>query len=1730
MKTQYKILTILLAIMLATNTEALSQALSTFPYECGFNSAASINTEWTQSPNNATPWIIGTGSSARSEANNNITGPLSAKEGGAFAYVNLVESHTRSEVTISKAFDFSDVEVPVITLWAYTYWSLEEADGGYISVKYTLENGTTYEVIKTSSDMPRKDQWEYLSGCMNRAAGHSNVKVSITVKGATNGYLPNMAIDNLKIENLSVKAKIKNPECYADNNGEITITPQGGAGKYKYSVNFGTDWTDEISGSSYKFTSLKAGEYPIKIMDVASGCEASLTDIQLTNPAEIVVTTKVEDIKCFGDNDGKIIIYAKETDKGRDVSHTPYSFSIDGLTWHDTQAFENMAGGDYTVRVKNAVGCFSKPVDVTVGNDVLLEFRTVSKTDITDCYGDTKGTISMTVNHGKNDPIDFSIDHGKTYNNYSPIFSGLAAGTYELTIKDKYGCTIDLDTNVVINQPDEFVLSEVTHTDVTGCNGDKTGTIDIEVSGGTEPYFYSIDEIVYQESNGHFENLAAKTYYPMIKDSKDCIVTIPEVVVGQPSTVTIQKVKVDNVETCHGDLTGKITITAQGGTGDLKYYNYHVPQNAADYSLDGNTPQSENVFTGLGTGRYLPYVSDQENCLAYWNEVEIDEPEEFKFFSAEGNSGRILCNGDKKGYIRTMCQGGQLPYRYTINDWATDSKTDVIAPCEFNELGAGIYTIKAKDKMGCSAGERQIEITEPEKVTMQVEEVIDVECFGLKTGEVIISADGGTHNYSYGVRRLAIAKIEYKESGHFKDLIADKYYFVVQDNNGCTAMSDQVEVKEPEKLTFANGGIAVYDVSTCYGDNTGSIHLSAIGGTPPYQYTIDDGVTYQEGNSFENLPEGKYYLGAKDANGCEVFDQGYTSLAAPNPVVYSNVYYTDVKGCKGEAKGLISFKGQGGYGAMNYHLLSEDGQLESEDGEFPNLKAGKYKLLLDDSRGCHPVSQMELEITEPEEFKLVDIDVTDLSCYDYMDGKTKITATGGMVYSARDPYYFYLNDNEDYTMKGEFTSLQAGHYTFRVKDTYGCTLNGEFDVAQPDQFKIENITRGDVEGCHGDNSGSLEITTSGGIGDVTYYITGSYFSGHNQTGLFENLRAGQYAIIARDNHECETDEEVETITQPTAIHMKASRTKDIKCYGEGYGEIEVDADGGSGSYQVSLDNGKTWDYGIGTISPLESGTYIVKVRDINNCESTNNQDIYISAPKELIAGYEKEDLACFNGNTGKIQAWAEGGTMPYFYSIDKEKWQTPSGLFKELTDGTYKVYIHDFNNCETETEEITLIRPENRAGFQLDVVEGCTPLKVVITQDFKGLTNYAITNKSTNETDLVWDKTGPTEYIFQNTGKEPQKFNIHASILLKDGIGCTDEADDEVLVYPKPEVNFDIINNNIEWPNNRAYLANTSRKLLTANWDLGDGNTSTDMDLSEHEYDNCGQYNIILVGYDGHCTNRMEKTFTIKGRDIMPMFKAKTRVDGKEQDPIGCEPVEVHFDNNSMNTDSCRLDFGDGSDPIYNVFSNIKHTYKAPGIYKAKLTLYGDCQSETSITKEIIVHGNPSAEFIQNLDTVYQGQSLKLECLTHNAEQYEWDFGDGKKSREKKPEHKYEFSGNFNISLKVSTVDNCSDTAVVRNAVVVISNPIVVFPNCFTPDGDGRNDRFYPVHGDIAEYEIIIMNRLSNVMYRSKDINEGWDGTKDGIPCPPGMYVYKVKYVLRDKSFKIVYGNVFLLR
>lgn len=171
--------------------------------------------------------------------------------------------------------------------------------------------------------------------------------------------------------------------------------------------------------------------------------------------------------------------------------------------------------------------------------------------------------------------------------------SGLAAGSYSVTITDNNSCSIVASINVNNAGAPSIAVNNV---DAVSCNGGNDGAINITVSGGATPYSFVWSNAATTED---ISNLIAGSYTVSVTDDNNCL-AVQTVTVSQP---TLLVVSADNItNTTGGNNNGAIAITATGGT--------------PAYIYNWSTGSTSEDITGLSCGNYSVTVVDANNCTA----------------------------------------------------------------------------------------------------------------------------------------------------------------------------------------------------------------------------------------------------------------------------------------------------------------------------------------------------------------------------------------------------------------------------------------------------------------------------------------------------------------------------------------------------------------------------------------------------------------------------------------------------------------------------------------------------------------------------------------------------------------------------------------------------------------------------------------------------------------------------------------------------------------------------------------------------------------------------------------------------------------------------------------------------------------------------------------------------------------------------------------------------------
>ena len=163
--------------------------------------------------------------------------------------------------------------------------------------------------------------------------------------------------------------------------------------------------------------------------------------------------------------------------------------------------------------------------------------------------------------------------------------------------------------------------------------------------------------------------------------------------------------------------------------------------------------------------------------------------------------------------------------------------------------------------------------------------------------------------------------------------------------------------------------------------------------------------------------------------------------------------------------------------------------------------------------------------------------------------------------------------------------------------------------------------------------------------------------------------------------------------------------------------------------------------------------------------------------------------------------------------------------------------------------------------------------------------------------------------------------------------------------------------------------------------------------------------------------------------------------------------------------------------------------------------------------------------------------SVSLINQSTGASSYTWSFGNGSSSNATNTTVFYNQVGKYHIVLRGENEKKCIDSS---DTYIDVSSE-VLWPNAFTPntsgsnggkfqEGDFSNDVFFPFVKGVAEFDLMIFNRWGQMIFRSKDINIGWDGYFNGKLCQQDIYVWKANILFIDGRTYVKTGSISLIR
>ena len=723
-------------------------------------------------------------------------------------------------------------------------------------------------------------------------ASLSNLKAgrySVTVTD-TKGCVGENAIILSQPDSLKINAQIKNVSCNGGSDGRINLAVTGGNGSYVYR------WSNSATQSS--LSSLSQGNYCVTVND-SKGCQTQFCT-PIINPSALKIDSfKVKSITCFGRRNGQAIVFAS----GGSGKYT--------YLWNDSLAQNGqtatlLRAGTVSVTVRDSNNCLIGGA-IAIPQPALI--TATLQNVMVKCKGGSDGQVIAKVSGGTR-PYFYIWDAQPLPDS---SLSNLSAGDYRLTVTDINGCSTNARTT--LTEPASLLTLSSSQT-AQGCFGTKKNQGQVVAIGGvntkytylwntgqTTPTISQADSVLYTvtvtDAGGCAKSIGLK-----LKDLPDME---PNMIVSLPS--------------CFGSTNGAIGINLIQGRPNA---------DLSQYSFKWNTGQTGGLIRGLkGDSTYTVTITDPIGCVSVKSRlVRQPKPITFKF-----SIDNAKCNGNSDG--KATVTSIDADTRIFTYKWDNAAK-NVTTPAAAN-LAAGKYSVTVTDEFNCT-GSGTAEVQQPAPIQLSFL-AVNIKCFADTSGQLQVSATGGTPNFTYKWSNGAT-------KANVTNLAAGVYSVTATDANRCTSQA-ATTISQASALQTNPQVTPV----TCFQGRDGRVTFNPAGGKGPYLYSLNN-KDFRSTSSFIGLTKNTYPVYIKDANGCVFIESIKISEPPEFKLTSGNSSYTirlgDTLGLKVNPinpQGAVKYTWEAAY----------PGTLSCTDCAAPTVTTQNqisYKVIGVDEKGC----------------------------------------------------------------------------------------------------------------------------------------------------------------------------------------------------------------------------------------------------------------------------------------------------------------------------------------------------------------------------------------------------------------------------------------------------------------------------------------------------------------------------------------------------------------------------------------------------------------------------------------------------------------------------------------------------------------------------------------------------------------------------------------------------------
>ncbi|MBK7007406.1 MAG: T9SS type A sorting domain-containing protein [Saprospiraceae bacterium] len=382
----------------------------------------------------------------------------------------------------------------------------------------------------------------------------------------------------------------------------------------------------------------------------------------ILEPAAISVDSfELSSPTCYNSENGGLVIYVSG---GSDTLIYNWANGLVGDT------LNGLVSGAYIYNIEDGNGCLLSDTLILNGPSLFVANDTITNTSIP---GANDGQITTSFSGGSA-PYSYLWSTGDTLT----FIDSLSEGLYFLTLTDSLGCNQVFQFNV---QSGDCALSVDFETTPASCFGAADGEVQLNVNNGTAPFTV----------NNPVSGLVAGTYDYVVTDSLGCNFAIEDVVISQPTALSIT---VDSIFNASGptEKDGQITVSVVGGT--LQYQYLWLDTNEVVIST------SEDL-SGALPGQYFLIVTDQNGCalvtdtlvISFISSSDDTEPIEGSVIPNPFMTQLIVKSGNEAAKLDIFTSEGKkmlaLPF---------ESQIDIIL--QTNDWAPGLYLVRLTNLKG----------------------------------------------------------------------------------------------------------------------------------------------------------------------------------------------------------------------------------------------------------------------------------------------------------------------------------------------------------------------------------------------------------------------------------------------------------------------------------------------------------------------------------------------------------------------------------------------------------------------------------------------------------------------------------------------------------------------------------------------------------------------------------------------------------------------------------------------------------------------------------------------------------------------------------------------------------------------------------------------------------------------------------------------------------------------